>query len=826
MKRTMTFAAGALLLLVGAAWAQPGLPLAGSSGTDAQTAAEAPPPEPPEQEALEVADVMSRAAEIERELRQLEATAAPLPEIEAIVESLPEAKEQLEERWTGASERIEAASHTRALRDIEANWRRELQQFELWNTALTERVRGFENTIKRFSEIEELWQKTRSDFTGDRAPPAVRERIDAALSSLEAPRRSVIQRRDDRLAIQAEIAADLDKIEAILELVGDADQRLRSSLFGADAPPIWVAIFQERDRDLVIEREKEALLENMARVRSYVGTRRDRVLIHALIVVIAFVVLRYLKQVASRWPEDDESIRASAAVLARPFSGAVLVAYSLSRMIYPAAPFLFLDLLGLLGLVPLVRLLPLVLHRSEHGFIYALVAIYIVDIGREMITPLVTLERLVFTLEMFATAVILARALRPVRIEHLPVRAGLLPFTGVAIRLAILLLVVAVGADALGRTAFALVLGEGVLLGVFAALVLYGVYRVIDGVVEVLLRSPIASRLNMIRGHRAQITRRTLRIVRALLVLLWMCLVADGFGVLTRIVESVMSALSAEVAVGDLIFSPGNFVTFILVFTVALNFSRLLRFTLEQDVLPHMNLPRGVPYAITATLHYGILFVALVAALAAAGIDLGKFSLLAGALGVGVGFGLQNVVNNFVSGLILLFERPIQTNDVVEVGTLLGTVRRIGIRSSTLRTLEGAEVIVPNANLVSDTVVNWTLSDRQRRIEIGVGVKYGTDPERVIELLLQVARDDDRILEHPATDALFMGFGESSLDFSLRAWTGRYSEWIQIRSDLSIAINRALAEAGIEIPFPQRDLHLRSVADEAGTALQRGDEES
>ena len=142
-----------------------------------------------------------------------------------------------------------------------------------------------------------------------------------------------------------------------------------------------------------------------------------------------------------------------------------------------------------------------------------------------------------------------------------------------------------------------------------------------------------------------------------------------------------------------------------------------------------------------------------------------------------------------------------------------------------MRTLEGAEVIVPNATLVSDTVVNWTLSDRQRRIELRVGVKYGTDPERVIELLLEVARGDDRILEHPAPEALFMEFGDSSLNFSLRAWTGRYGEWIEIRSDLNVGVNRALAEAGIEIPFPQRDLHLRSVADEAGTALRRGDEE-
>ncbi|MBW2397830.1 MAG: mechanosensitive ion channel [Deltaproteobacteria bacterium] len=790
MKRAMTFAAGVLLLVAGVAWAQPGVPTGVLPGTAAEPS-EAPPPVVPEREVLEVADVMARAAEMERELRQLEATAAPVPAIETIIELSPAARERLEERVTGVHERIEAATHTRALRDIDANWRRESHQFGLWNTALTERVRTLENGIKRFSEIEEQWLRTRSEFTADRAPPAVQERIETALSSLANPRRNVTGRRDDLLAVQAEIAGDLDKIEGILALVADAEKQRRSSIFGADAPPIWDAVSQERNRDLVIEHEKEAFLRNIAGVRAYLGDRRDRVLIHVLVIIFAFFVLRYLKGVALRWPEDDESIRASAAVLARPFAGALLVAYSLSWTIYPAAPFLLLDLLGLIGLVPLVRLLPLVLHRSEHGFVYALVAIYIIDIVRELITPLATLERLVFMGEMLATAVILARAMRPVRIEHLPVRGGLLPFTGAAIRLAIALLVVAAGADALGRTAFALVLGEGVLTSTFVALVLYGVYRVNDGVVEVLLRSPVASRLNMVRGHRVQITRRILRILRAVLVLVWVYITADGFAVWNWMVESVTSALSAEVAVGDLVFSPGGIVTFFLVFIVALNFSRLLRFTLEQDVLPRMRLPRGVPYAITATLHYGILVVAMIAALAA-----------------------------------LLFERPIQTNDVIEVGTLLGTVRRIGIRSSTLRTLDGAEVIVPNATLVSDTVVNWTLSDRQRRIETSVGVKYGTDPERVIELLLQVARDDDRILEHPAPDALFVGFGDSSLDFSLRAWTGRYGEWIQIRSDLNVAVNRALAEAGIEIPFPQRDLHLRSVAAEAGSALARSDEES
>jgi small-conductance mechanosensitive channel len=179
------------------------------------------------------------------------------------------------------------------------------------------------------------------------------------------------------------------------------------------------------------------------------------------------------------------------------------------------------------------------------------------------------------------------------------------------------------------------------------------------------------------------------------------------------------------------------------------------------------------------------------------------------------------VVNNFVSGLILLYERPVQLGDMVEVGGVIGEVKRIGMRSSTVRTLQGAEVIVPNGNLISDQVVNWTFSDRRRRMEVKVGVAYGTDPERVLELLRQVARENTGVLADPEPVALFLGFGDSSLDFELRAWTPLFESWWLTQSELNVAVNRAIADAGIEIPFPQRDLHLRTAEPESFGALRR-----
>jgi small-conductance mechanosensitive channel len=190
-----------------------------------------------------------------------------------------------------------------------------------------------------------------------------------------------------------------------------------------------------------------------------------------------------------------------------------------------------------------------------------------------------------------------------------------------------------------------------------------------------------------------------------------------------------------------------------------------------------------------------------------------------GAFGVGIGFGLQNVVNNFVSGLILLYERPIQVGDVLQVGALQGRVRRIGIRSSTLSTFDGAEVIVPNANLIATDVVNWTLSDRIRRVDIAVGASYGSDPREVLAVLDRVARAHAEVLASPEPTALFVGFGESALAFELRFWTPEYDAWIRVGSEVRTAIFAAFKDAGIEIPFPQRDLHVKSVAMAAGRAL-------
>jgi len=247
--------------------------------------------------------------------------------------------------------------------------------------------------------------------------------------------------------------------------------------------------------------------------------------------------------------------------------------------------------------------------------------------------------------------------------------------------------------------------------------------------------------------------------------------------------------------------------------------SRLLRFVLE-GAMQDRGLPPGVPTAISKTVSYAVVLVGLWFAVLASGMDVTRFTVLVGTIGVGIGLGLQSVVNNFVSGLILLYERPVRLGDVIEVGKTMGEISRIGVRSSTVRTFQGAEVVVPNSNLTSNELVNWTLSDRARRIEVEVGVAYGTEPARVLALLEEAARGHDGVLTTPPPLALFTGFGESSLDFQLRCWTRRFETWTTVASEVRIAVAQALDAAGIEIPFPQRDLHVVSVDPGAARALQ------
>jgi small-conductance mechanosensitive channel len=258
---------------------------------------------------------------------------------------------------------------------------------------------------------------------------------------------------------------------------------------------------------------------------------------------------------------------------------------------------------------------------------------------------------------------------------------------------------------------------------------------------------------------------------------------------------------------GSISTSVGDIVAFLLTLLAAYLLSAFIRFVLEEDVYSRTRIATGQSYAVSSLLNYSILAIGFVVALGVLGLDLNKVTVLLGAFGVGIGFGLQSVVNNFVSGLILLFERPIHVGDTVQVGNFQGRVRRIGIRASIVRTAQGAEIIVPNAQLITQDVTNWTLSDRLRRIDLPVAVIAGAAPKKVIELIEAVARAHPQVLDDPAPRCLFMNYADKAINFELRAWTD-FANSGQVHSDLTVAIYEAVNAAGMSFPFPPREARL------------------
>jgi small-conductance mechanosensitive channel len=238
-----------------------------------------------------------------------------------------------------------------------------------------------------------------------------------------------------------------------------------------------------------------------------------------------------------------------------------------------------------------------------------------------------------------------------------------------------------------------------------------------------------------------------------------------------------------------------------------------LKYFIVARLLAKSSIEIGVRQAVGSIIRYGVVAVGFVVIFETVGIDLSALTILAGALGIGVGFGLQNITNNLVSGLIILLERPIKVGDRIEVGKVVGDVLKISLRATTVRTNDNIAIIIPNSDFVSSTVTNWSYTDRDVRFNIPVGVSYGSDPEAVKRVLLEVADEHSGVLEAPEPDVIFEEFGESSLNFLLRVWTREYiTRPYILRSELNFAIKKKFEEQGIEIPFPQRDLHIRSGA--------------
>jgi small-conductance mechanosensitive channel len=379
-------------------------------------------------------------------------------------------------------------------------------------------------------------------------------------------------------------------------------------------------------------------------------------------------------------------------------------------------------------------------------------------------------------------------------------------------RLLSLFLVVIIIAELFGKhgLAYYLLISSFITIFLVVAFLFFGL--IIRGVFEWLFSTSLLRRAAMLHKDANTMVRQAKVFVD---IVVWGLLLLPALLLTWRVYDSFGEAYQGLMAFGFKLgsqkISIGLVITAVGILYATFVASWTFQKVLIDQVLARRNVEMGVRHAMARLAHYVIVFLGFLFVLSALGLEVTKLTIMLSALSVGIGFGLQGIANNFVSGIILLFERPVRVGDLVQMGDRWATIKRIGLRSTTVITVEDSELIVPNANLVNDEVTNWTRSNRRARFEILVGVAYGSDIPLVLKTLMACAKEHPKVAKTHEPQVLFQGFGNSSLDFALRAWVYDIDYRLSTMSELRQEIDRRFREAKIVIPFPQRDLHVCSV---------------
>ena len=306
-----------------------------------------------------------------------------------------------------------------------------------------------------------------------------------------------------------------------------------------------------------------------------------------------------------------------------------------------------------------------------------------------------------------------------------------------------------------------------------------------------------------------------INLVRAMIWLIALGYISDLFAQTRRLGQSIqrtiITSLTTDlVPLGNQPYSALDILRLIGLFVVLMIISKTFKRILRSRVLSLTGLSRAAQETVAAISNYIFIFLGAIVVLQLWGLELSSLTVFAGVLGVGLGLGVQGIAKEFISGLAIIFERPIQVGDFVEVGDLMGTVERIGVRSTTISTLDQISVILPNSRFLESEVINWTHQTPISRLKVPLGVAYGSNIATVRQILLEAAQNHAEVLAQPAPSVFFQGFGDSSLDFVLLVWISNPVRQFRIRSDLYFAIEDMFRDRGVEIPFPQQDLHWRS----------------
>lgn len=711
---------------------------------------------------------------------------------------------EIEARLEEGEKRLPTAS-LETLRTLEREWAEMRREITGWSTDLASRLATLQRDEDRLASMAGAWEQTLADI-GAASGTTEREivsRVQSLRTQIAEARSRITARSSQFHSLQGRTAIQDVRVGEAMAALRDAQSRAVDRLLQRDADPVWTGRLGADPRADVAEGGRNSFTRQWIATWAYASRNSYRFVGHLFLIgVLAFLAHRVGRNWGAKLEGQRGDIARSATLFQTPIASAIVATLPLVPWLYPQAPRLLLGVLVGAMFVPVILVLRRLVLKPLVPLLYALGIFYVLGLLVSITDAVPALSRAIFLFTMIGAAGLVSHFLwRTPRIESYSEFAQTLRWKVIqfALRITLILMTASAVANIIGFVSLSRLLGDGVLSSAYIAIMLDATVRVIQALLAVLFQVRPISTFGVVRRHGQLLLGRVTLFIAWGAAIWWALLTLEAFAIRRIVLENAGSILTARWGIGAVNLSLGGILAFIAAVVASFLISRFIRFILNEDVYPRVHLARGVPYAVSTLLHYIVLFVGFLIAVALLGYDMTKFTILAGAFGVGLGFGMQNIVNNFVSGLILLFERPIQVGDVIELDpATIGVISRIGIRASVLRTSQAAEVIVPNGMLIANRVTNWTLSNRQRAFEVEISIGEGTDPQSVIDLLIQVAQGSSCVARVPAPQAyvteLVAGGG---IKFELRVWTERFDDWIQARSEVISAIHSALAARSI-----------------------------
>jgi small-conductance mechanosensitive channel len=747
--------------------------------------------------AIPLAEVAAQAEATFASLRSIEDNLSADDATVAIQQELPVLTRESSARLEESSKTLSSSPSLQTLGRLNREWQGVRDELADWKRSLTKRITQLNEDGKAVAQLEQVWKATRASVLEAKLPPEVLAQVEHVMAAVKRTQDKAQAQQMVVLSLQTRVAEQDGRAIHTLNAIERARETFIHRLLVRDSTPVWSAeLWSDSAQNLVVQ-SHQSLSRQVQALGGYLDRKGGSLVLQGVLFLAILFGLIGVRRTLRRLGGDEASH--AARVFDSPVATALVLVLLTSSWVYPEAPRLFLAIVGAAAMIPTVLVVRKLIDRRLFPVLNALVIFYFVDQLRVVAASQAVLSRLLVFAEMLGGVLFVGWLLGLRRLGTALEDNRFWRAIGKACWVALGWFAAALLANALGYVSLSKLLSHALLQSAYMALILYAVVRILDGLFLSALSVPPLAGLGLVKRHRDLLRGRARGVLTWTAILLWVVYVLEALSLRAPVFQDLREVLTASLGMGAFKVSPGDVVLFGITVWASFLISRIVRFVLEEEVYARVKLAPGLHYSISKMVNYIILVIGFFIGVAVLGFDLTKLTILVGAFGVGLGFGLQNIINNFVSGLILLFERPIKVGDVIQLGGNEGVVKHIGIRASVVEAPNGSEFIVPNASLISDTVTNWTLSDRLRRIEITITVGSPADARLVMELLKSAALQQSRVLKDPPPQVLLGSFAGDSMSFELRVWSDQSEDWSQIRSDLSLGIRATLAEHNIAV---------------------------